>query len=198
MKGGRGSNSKIDEKPTRLDEMLKIAINRIKWIRSVIHSKGKIKISALSTTHLLPKLYVESDGEIVIGRFLMSEKNTVIESYSKGKIHIGNNVFLNSNVKIVARNRISIGNNTVIAPNVCIYDHDHNWRGKNMQGAFIADDIIIGDNVWIGANSVILRGTVIGDGAVIAAGSVVKGTIDENVLFYQEKTNRIKGIKDEL
>ena len=172
--------------------MFKIFRNIVNRIVLLVRFGKRIKIKALSRTHLLPKLYVESEGKIEIGEKFMTEKNVSVESYSKGKIHIGNNVFLNSNVKIVARNRITIGNNTVIAPNVCIYDHDHNWHGQDMQGEFVSDEIVIGKNIWIGANSVILRGSKIGDGAVIAAGSVVKGMVEAETLFYQDRVNKTK------
>lgn len=175
--------------------MIKKCINSFKKILLRTRYGKRIQVAGLSGTHILPKLYAAPEGKIIVGDNLMAERNSAIEAYSDGVIRFGNNVFLNSNVKIVARKLISIGDNVMIAPNVCIYDHDHDLHGKDMQNAYVADEIQIGNNVWIGANSVILRGANIGNNSVIAAGSVVKGSVEAGSLFYQKRENKIKPIE---
>lgn len=125
----------------------------------------------------------------------MCDRNVCIESCG-GKITIGDNVFLNSNVKIVSMNAIQIENKAIIAPNVCIYDHDHNYKSNLMIDNYIVGKIYIGDNVWIGANSIILKNANLGSGCVIGAGSVVKEKIPNNSIFIQKRENRTILIKD--
>lgn len=169
--------------------MVKKTVNYFRKLRLRIRFGNRIQIASLPKTHILPKMYVSSNGSITVGDNLMAERNASLESYSDGVIRVGNNVFINSNVKIVSRKEIVIGDNTMIAPNVCIYDHDHDWHGGDVQNEFAADAVHIGNNVWIGANSVILRGTTIGDNSVIAAGTVVKGNVDAGCILYQKREN---------
>lgn len=172
--------------------MIKKCVNSFKKALFGIRFGKKIRIRGLSGTHFLPKLYAAAGGGITIGDNLMAERNSSVEAYSGGVIRLGNNVFLNSNVKIVARKSITIGDHVMIAPNVCIYDHDHDLHGSDVRNSYVADEIQIGNNVWIGANSVILRGTKLGDNSVVAAGSVVKENVEAGCLFYQKRENVIK------
>lgn len=80
-------------------------------------------------------------------------------------------------------------------PNVMIFDHDHDYQSYNLKENFKTDEIIIEDNCWIGANVVILKGTHIKENSVIAAGSVVRGVIEQNTLFYNERVSKTKKIE---
>lgn len=82
----------------------------------------------------------------------------------------------------------------LIGPNVCIYDHDHNYKGTG----YLSGEIFIGKNVWIGANAVILRGTRLGDGCVVGADTVVKGIFDEDMLITQNRETKTKCIAKEV
>ena len=166
---------------------LKYIYNCMKVLYYRFKYKKCISVSAPSKSHYLPHLYASEQGTISIRAGFRSERNTSIECYGGGMINIGNNVFMNSNVKVVSHKKIEIGNGTVIGPNVCIYDHDHDWRRLNMQERFVSDDIVIGNNVWIGANCTILKGSYIGDGCVVAAGTTLKGKYSNNSLIYQSR-----------
>lgn len=174
--------------------MIKKTVNLLKRGMLRLRYGSRIRIAGLPKSHFLPKLYVASAGSISVGDNLMAERDTSVESYSDGVIRLGNNVFLNANVKIVARKEILIGDNVMIAPNVCIYDHDHNLHGNDMRNEYVAEGIQIGNNVWIGANSVILRGTKIGDNSVIAAGTVVRGEVAPESMLYQKRESITKPI----
>jgi acetyltransferase-like isoleucine patch superfamily enzyme len=132
---------------------------------------------------------------ITIGNCFLSRDSFCLRAEGGGVISIGNKVFLNSNVSITARQSIYIGDGSVIGPNVVIVDHDHNYRGNNLQEEFVSAPVYIGDNVWIGANCVILRGAKIGDNSIIAAGTVVRGTIPDHSLCYQKRENVIKNVE---
>lgn len=94
----------------------------------------------------------------------------------EGKIEIGNNTLISSNVNINAGySKVIIGNNTMIASNTYIInsDHDINDTLSVKKSKHITKDIIIEDNVWIGSNCTILKGVTIMEGAIVGAGSVV-------------------------
>lgn len=122
------------------------------------------------------------DACIEIGDRISVRNNCEIHADRGGRITIGNGVFINRNVSIVAMDSIVLGSGTTIGPNTCIYDHNH---GTNV--GFTTDPVIIGENVWIGANCVVLRGTKIGDGSIIAAGSVVSKDVPANTLLIQKR-----------
>ena len=76
-----------------------------------------------------------------------------------------------------------------------IFDNDHDIYSENYIDTYVCKDIIIGNNVWIGANVVILKGVTIGENSVIAAGSVVRHNVPANVIFYNERIDKIKEYK---
>ena len=47
----------------------------------------------------------------------------MISSRNRGKLKIGNRVYLNRNTMIVCRDSVEIGSGTTVGPNVMIYDH---------------------------------------------------------------------------
>lgn len=101
---------------------------------------------------------------------------------------IGKNVFMNDGCKITVRQKVNIGDGTIIGQNVLIYDHDHDYKQKNMRNNFLKSEVIIGKEVWIGSGAIILKGVHIGDKAVIAAGSIVISDVPPFAVYY----NRIQ------
>lgn len=103
-----------------------------------------------------------------------------------GKVIIGKDCFFNNNCSINSRNKIEIGNHVIFGENICIYDHNHRFRDKNVlikKQEFKDKTVKIGNNCWIGSNCTILAGTQIGDNCVIGAGCVVSGNIKENSII---------------
>lgn len=97
------------------------------------------------------------------------------------RVFIGDNVFINRNVNIVARDTIKIGNNVMIGPNTVINSGSHKYDDKTKlirEQGHKKGPITIGDNVFIGGNVFILPGVVVGEGAVVGAGSVVTKDVD--------------------
>jgi acetyltransferase-like isoleucine patch superfamily enzyme len=130
-------------------------------------------------------------SQIFLGDFVFIRKNATIRVDFKSRLYIGDKVAINDNCNINCINMISIGSYTKIGQNVCIYDHDHNYKGIG-ESRLIIGEVVIGQNVWIGSNVVILRDTIIGDNAVIAAGSIVKGNIPGNSIYLNKRTTEIK------
>ncbi len=85
-------------------------------------------------------------------------------------ISIGKNVFINNNLKCVARGGITIEDGVMIAPGVTILTVNHDLKDHCV---LIPIPVTIKKNAWIGANVTICPGVEIGEGAVIGAGAVV-------------------------
>jgi galactoside O-acetyltransferase len=100
-------------------------------------------------------------------------------------VHLGKNVYANSNFTCVDDGEIYIGDCVLFGPNVTLATAGHpvepEMRSKALQ--FNAD-IHIGNNVWIGASSVVLPGVTIGDNTVIGAGSVVTKDIPASSVAF--------------
>lgn len=116
-------------------------------------------------------------------------------------VHLGNGVFINSNVTLVDDGDIYIGDDTMIAPNVVIATAGHPILPILREHHYVYQQPVhIGKNVWIGSNVSILPGVTIGDNSVIGAGSVVTSDIPDNVVAYGSPCRVIRpiGEKDHL
>lgn len=96
-------------------------------------------------------------------------------------IHIGDDVFINSDCKFQDQGGIYIGNRCLIGHNVVLATLNHGEHPDN-RGDLIPAPIHIGDDVWIGSNSTILSNVTIGNGSIIAAGAVVNKDIEEKTI----------------
>lgn len=96
-------------------------------------------------------------------------------------IHIGENVFINSNCTMQDQGGVYIGDNVLIGHNTCLLTLNHNENPKK-RANLIPSPIKIGNGVWLGSNVTVLPGVTIGDGAIVAAGAVVTRDVDENTI----------------
>jgi galactoside O-acetyltransferase len=101
-------------------------------------------------------LYALNNGFISIGHRLSANINVLIDASDGGKITIGNDVLIGTNVVIRA------SNHAYDRVDIPIREQEHSG-GK----------IVIEDDAWIGSNAVITPDVVIGKGAIVAAGAVV-------------------------
>jgi galactoside O-acetyltransferase len=102
------------------------------------------------------------------------------------KIRIGNNVFINNNLKIICdKSTIEVGDNTLIGYNVNIIDSDfhHLHPQKRTSTDYAFAPVKIGNNVFIGANVTILKGVSIGENTVVASGAIVTKSFDKNLII---------------
>lgn len=100
-------------------------------------------------------------------------------------VHMGNNIYCNSNVTFVDDEEIFIGDDTMIAPNVVICTSGHPILPILREHNYVYNrPVSIGRNVWIGSGVQIMPGVTIGDHSVIGAGSVVTSEIPANVVAY--------------
>lgn len=147
------------------------------------------------------KIGIENDTEfVVMGQLVFKgvaqlSRGFYIKVAEKATVVIGNMVYFGRNCSIVARENVSIGDNCMFGPGVTIYDHNHFVENGVVKATeFVSERVSIGNNCWIGANAIILKGTKIGNNVVIAAGSVVKGEVDDNLLFYNKRTEVSRSI----
>lgn len=153
-----------------------------------------IKFPLMNRFPISLSLEIDKTSNFEMGKKVGINKNVTIRVRKNAKCKIGDGVNFNNGCILTCRERIEIGNNVLFGPNVMIFDHDHNYKAKDMKNEFIKDKIIIEDNCWIGANSIILKGTRIGKNSVIAAGSIVKNSVPDNTVFYNEKIEKMKNI----
>lgn len=100
-------------------------------------------------------------------------------------VHLGNGVYLNSNITFVDDEHIYIGDNCLIAPNVVFSTSGHPILPVLREHHYVYNlPIHIGKNVWIGSGAQIMPGITIGNNSVIGAGSVVTSDIPANVVAY--------------
>ncbi|MGN0613529.1 MAG: sugar O-acetyltransferase [Porcipelethomonas sp.] len=108
-------------------------------------------------------------------------------------IHIGKNVFVNSDCKFQDQGGIFIDDDVLIGHNVVLATLNHDISPEKRCGMY-PKPIKIGKNVWIGSNSTVLPGVTIGDNAVIGAGSVVTRDILKNTVAAGNPAKVIKTI----
>lgn len=86
------------------------------------------------------------------------------------RIHVGRNVFINSNLLAMARGGIEIADDVQIAANVQILTNNHDPYDR---AVLLCKPVTIGRGAWIGAGATILPGVSIGAHAIVGAASVV-------------------------
>lgn len=138
------------------------------------------------------QVVISDQSSISIGENNHFRSHLQLRAVHGGKITIGNNSFINTNVAITSLESITIGDRVKIANNVVIVDHDHDYQ--NNMNEYLRQAVVIGNDVWIGANVVILKGVHIGNHAVIAAGSVVNHDVPENTVAGGVPASELKHI----
>lgn len=117
----------------------------------------------------------------------------------KSVISIGDNVYLNNNLILVAdKTSISIGSNVLMGVNVEITDSDFHGvlPDKRMTADYECRPVNIEDNVFIGSNVKILKGVTIGKNAIVSNGSIVTKSIPENMIAAGIPAKVIKSVYD--
>jgi acetyltransferase-like isoleucine patch superfamily enzyme len=97
---------------------------------------------------------------------------------------VGDRVYINANLTVLAHAPVRIGDDVIIAPNVSLFSvgHDPDLSGAACRHSRVHGSIEIQSGVWIGGNCIILPGVTIGENSVIGAGSVVSKSIPANVI----------------
>lgn len=91
-------------------------------------------------------------------------------------IHIGNDVIIHKNCKILDAYKVMIGDRCVLGPNVIIYTTTLPTDPKKRvgpSGPNLGNPIVIEEDCWIGGGVIILPGQTIKRGSTVGAGSIV-------------------------
>ncbi len=113
-------------------------------------------------------------------------------------IEVGRNFFANYNCTMLDVGKITIGDNCFMASNVAIYTAGHPIHPDSRNSMYeYGIPVTIGDNVWIGGNTVICPGVTIGSNCVIGAGSVVTKDIPDWSVAAGNPCKVIRKITDE-
>ncbi|WP_297981447.1 DapH/DapD/GlmU-related protein [uncultured Methanobrevibacter sp.] len=110
-------------------------------------------------------------------------------------IHIGENVFINSDCKMQDQGGIYIGDDVLIGHNACLLTLNHAFN-PNDRADMDPAPIHIGNKVWLGSNVTVLPGVSIGDGAIVAAGAVLTKDVEANTVVGGVPAKFIKKIEE--
>jgi acetyltransferase-like isoleucine patch superfamily enzyme len=131
--------------------------------------RGHVRIRSGGTLHIGNKLKV--DGRPIA---------TLIQVGSAGRLSIGDDVYINYGVDILASHSVTLGDNVLIGPLCAVVDddmHDLDSARKRRQAP-----IVVESNVWLARGVIVMPGVTIGRDTVVAAGSIVSRSLPAGVL----------------
>ena len=112
-------------------------------------------------------------------------------------VHLGSNIYLNSNVTLIDDGHIYIGDKVMFGPDVVVATPNHPIEPElRSRGLQYNKDVRIGENTWIGANVTIVPGVTIGKNTVIGAGSVVTKDIPDDVVAVGNPCRVLRSVSD--
>jgi acetyltransferase-like isoleucine patch superfamily enzyme len=123
-------------------------------------------------------------GELIVGERVTLSDGCALEVGPKGRLILGDGVFIGRHSVVVAQELIDIGPGTLVAEHCSIRDQDHrlNAEERVREVTVRTAPILIESTVWVGAGVRILKGSQVGRGAVVAANAVVRGHVPAGVV----------------
>ena len=94
-------------------------------------------------------------------------------------VKIGNHVFINHGLTVMARGGIEIEDDVMIGPGASLLTANHDLYDHQV---LLCGKVTIRKNAWIGAKAMILPGVTVGENAVVAGGSVVTKDVEPNTV----------------
>ena len=94
-------------------------------------------------------------------------------------VKIGNHVFINHGLIIMARGGIEIEDDVMIGPGASLLTANHDLYDYQV---LLCGNVTIKKNAWIGAKAMILPGVTVGENAIVAGGSVVTKDVEANTV----------------
>ena len=117
---------------------------------------------------------------IIIGENIYIGHQTILKSYYKGLLTIGDGTWIGQQCFFHSAGKISIGKNVGIGPAVKIITSYHSEEGKDkpiLHSELIFKEVIIEDDSDLGIGCIILPGVKVGQGAIVGAGAVVTSDV---------------------
>lgn len=142
------------------------------------------------------RLVATDGGVISIGKnsYLGDDVRIVVQ---KGRVTIGDDVFIGEGSIIVCHDDIFIGSDSLIAEYVVIRDQDHSIGVHPVRSAgFHTSPIHIGKDVWIGCKASILRGASVGDRCVVGAHALVRSGMEKDMLVVGVPARALRSIRN--
>ena len=137
-------------------------------------------------------------GELIVGAAVTLSDGCAIEVGPRGRLVLGDRVFIGRHSVISSQQSVEIGSRTLIGEHSTIRDQDHHLDPEERlrEISAIKDPVVISKNVWIAAGVRVLKGSRIGEGAVVAANAVVRGEVPAGVLAAGIPARVVRTIKD--
>jgi acetyltransferase-like isoleucine patch superfamily enzyme len=139
---------------------------------------------------------VEIYGQLILGDNVTLSSGCFLSVGPKGRLEIGDKVFIGRGTVVVAAGSIRIGAGADIAEHCTIRDSDHALEiADRHAGEAVITPVTLGRGCWIGAGARILRGTDLGEGVVVGANAVVRGTFPSHVVVAGVPARTIKTLR---
>lgn len=124
-------------------------------------------------------------NNVKIGAFTLVTCTSHLSKYGKG-ITIGDNSAVGRFTEFGASGGIEIGENVIMGSYVSFHSENHNYNDSTKpikDQGVSSKGIKLGNNIWVGAKTTFLDGSEVGDNCVVAAGAVVNGVFPRNVVI---------------
>lgn len=124
-------------------------------------------------------------NNVKIGAYSLVTCTSHLSKYGKG-IVIGDNSAVGRFTEFGASGGIEIGKNVIMGSYVSFHSENHNYNDSTKlikDQGVSSKGIKLGNNIWVGAKTTFLDGSEVGDNSVVAAGAVVTGVFPNNVVI---------------
>lgn len=140
---------------------------------------------------------VPMSGEYMDAMYQLFEGRIGDESYVAApltgaaidKVEIGNHVYVNTNVLMMARGGITIEDHVQIAANVQLISNNHDVYDRQV---LTCKPILIKEGAWIGAGATILPGVCVGKYAVVGAMTIVTKDVPDYAVVIGNPAKIVK------
>ncbi len=105
---------------------------------------------------------------------------------------VGENVFTNHDLHIMAGGGITLEDGVMIGPGSSLLTINHDFNDIRI---LVGKPIVVRKNAWIGGKAIIMPGVEIGEGAIIGSGSVVTKDMPAHSIAVGNPARVIRTIK---
>lgn len=110
------------------------------------------------------------------------------------RVKIGRNVYIGSNLLLMARGGITIEDGAWIAANVQLLSNNH---GLYDRAVLKCKPVLVKEDAWIGAGATILPGVCVGKHAVVGAGSIVTKDVPDYAVVVGSPAKVVRMLEPE-